>query len=111
MIRKLGADALIVGGIADHVHMLVMFRGSHCIADLVRETKKASTAWMSAPHRCPEFAWQEGYGAFTVGKPEVSRVVSYISNQEAHHRNVGSADELEKFLEEFGVKYDKRFFQ
>jgi len=61
VIRKLEGRALIVGGVADHVHVLASLKATHCIADIVREVKKASSVW-AATHN-PEFGWQTGYAA------------------------------------------------
>jgi putative transposase len=78
-------------------------------ADLVREIKKVSSEW--AKGRFHRFAWQTGYGAFSVSPGEVGKTVTYIENQEAQHRKVTSADELRALLEEFGVEYDERYFE
>ncbi len=107
--RGLGATPLAVGGVADHVHLLVGLRTTHAVTDLVREIKKASSTWSS--DRYDGFAWQEGYAALTVGPSDIRRLVAYIGKQEEHHRKVSSAEELRALLEEFGVPYDERFFE
>ena len=91
------------------MHMLVGMRGNHCVADLVREIKKASFGWVS--ERTSDFAWQVGYEAFSIGQREIPGVVAYIARQEEHHRTVSSRDELRTLLAEFGVEYDERFFE
>jgi putative transposase len=108
-IRGLKGTALAVGGVADHVHVLAGIRATHSIADLVRELKKASSIWAS--ERYERFAWQEGYGAFSVSASHVSVVTEYIRNQEQHHLQISSADELRALLAEFGVEYDERYFE
>ena len=108
-VRGLGAVPQIVGGVADHVHLLVGLRGTHAVGELVREVKKATNAW--ARDRSPGFAWQEGYGAFSVSPSDVDKVVAYIANQEEHHRVYSSYDELRKLLSEHGIECDERFFE
>lgn len=108
-VRGLGATPTIVNGVADHVHLLVGLRGTHAVADLVREVKKASHSWASERFR--GFQWQDGYAAFSVSPSDVGRVTAYIANQEEHHRTVSSVDELRALLAEFGVEFDERFFE
>lgn len=108
-VRSLGAHPTIVGGTADHIHALIGLRTTHCLADLVREVKKASSVW--ARERQPSFAWQTGYGAFSVSPGHINRVVEYIANQEEHHRKASSADELRALLIEHGLEIDERFFE
>jgi REP element-mobilizing transposase RayT len=107
-IRGLDLIPMAVGGVADHVHFLARMKSTHAIADIVREVKKASSLWMVQRH--PDFAWQEGYGAFSVSPKEVPGVVAYIAAQEEHHRTLSSADEMRALLQEFDIEYDARYF-
>jgi putative transposase len=97
-----------VGGMADHVHLLVGLKATYCLADFMRELKKASSAWVHEEIGMQRFAWQEGYGAFTVRPPARSEVQSYIARQEVNHRNRTFREELVEFLEKAGVEYDSR---
>ena len=108
-LRALGAKPIVVGGVADHVHLLGSIKPSHAVSDLVREIKKSSSSW--AAERYPGFGWQVGYAAFSVGVGDVERVTGYIARQEEHHRNVSSADELRRLLGENGIEFDERFFE
>ena len=108
-LRGFGATPLAIGGVADHVHILVGIRATHTVADLVRETKKAATEWVRSEVGVRSFQWQEGYAVLSVGNIEA--VIAYIQNQEAHHRKIGSADELRVLLEEAGVEIDPRYFE
>lgn len=85
-IRGFGGVAEGVGGVEDHVHLLVGLRATHNLADLVRELKKSATNWVHEEIHETAFAWQEGYGAFTVSPTARAAVKRYISNQESHHR-------------------------
>jgi len=108
-LRGLGADPCAIGGMADHVHVLTAIRATHCIADLVRETKKGSSSW--ARERYERFAWQEGYAAFSVAREGLKRVAAYIGNQEDHHPTRTSQDELRDLLTEHGIEIDERYFE
>ena len=98
-----------VGGIADHVHLLVALKSSHCLADVMRELKKASSAWVHEEIGQRSFAWQEGYAAFTVSATVRDAVRKYISNQEEHHRLKSFREEFVELLEKAGVEYDPRY--
>ena len=108
-VRGLGATPHAIGGVADHVHLVLGLKATHDVASLVREIKKSSSSWVA--ERCRSFAWQVGYAAFSVGYCDLQGLVGYAGNQEDHHRKVSSTDELLALLEEFGIAYDKRFFE
>jgi REP element-mobilizing transposase RayT len=106
-IRGLGATALAVGGIADHIHLLIGMKATQCVADLVRELKKATSVW--AQQNDPKFGWQDGYGAFSVGRRELDVVANYIRHQEEHHRGRTFQDEYLALLDAEGVAFDPRY--
>jgi putative transposase len=108
-VTGLGGFIQGVGGVADHVHLLVGLKATHCLADFMRELKKASSVWVHEEIKQPEFAWQEGYGAFTVSPTARSQVQKYIANQADHHRVKTFREELAEFLKKAGVKYEDRF--
>jgi putative transposase len=98
-----------VGGMPDHVHLLVGLTATHTLADFVRELKKASSTWMHDTLGHPAFAWQKGYAAFTVSASAMDDVRAYILNQEEHHRGRSFREELKAFLDHSGVAYDERY--
>ncbi|HYY15329.1 MAG TPA: transposase, partial [Gammaproteobacteria bacterium] len=98
-----------VGGTADHVHMLVGLRATHCLADVLREIKRPSSQWVHETLGVAEFAWQEGYGAFTVSASGIAAVKRYILRQEEHHRKKTFQEEYVAFLRRSGVEYDERY--
>jgi REP element-mobilizing transposase RayT len=100
--------ASAIGGIDDHVHILASFKPTHRLADVLRDLKKSSSAWV-AEHFEPRFAWQEGYAAFSVSPSHLDAVRAYVNGQEEHHRRVGFVDELKRLLERNGVDYDPRY--
>ena len=108
-VSGLGGFPQGVGGMADHVHLLVGLKATHCLADFMRELKKASSVWVHEEIKLREFAWQEGYGAFTVSPPSRPQVQKYIANQAGHHRVKSFREELVEFLEKAGVAYEDRF--
>lgn len=107
--RGLGGVALAVGGVDDHVHMLVSLKTTHCVADHIREVKKASCRWALGHKR--DFEWQEGYAAFTVSASGLPNARQYIENQEQHHRQIDSKQELLDLLREAGIEPDMRYFE
>jgi putative transposase len=100
----------VLAGVADHVHLLVGLKATNCLADFMRELKKASSVWVHEQMNERGFAWQEGYAAFTVSATAREAVHQYIANQEAHHRVKPFREELVEMLERAGIEYDPRYF-
>ena len=107
-VRGLGGVPLQVGGVTDHVHLLVGLKAIHAVADIVREVKKASNSWVQETLD-RKFQWQEGYGAFTVSRGDIGEVSACIASQEEHHRKRTFQEEYLAFLEEQGIEYDPRY--
>ncbi len=105
-VRGLGGHPEGVGGVADHVHLLVGLKATHCLADVMRELKKASSVWVHEEIGLRAFAWQEGYAAFTVSATVREAVRHYIANQEEHHRVKSFREELVEMLNKAGTEYD-----
>lgn len=108
-IKGLGGVSEGVGGVADHVHLLVRLRATHCLADVLRELKKASSAWVHETIGLRTFQWQDGYAAFTVSATARDGVRGYIAHQEEHHAATSSRDELIELLAKAGIEYDPRY--
>jgi REP element-mobilizing transposase RayT len=98
-----------VGGVADHVHLLVGLKATHCLADVLRELKKASSIWVHRQIGMISFAWHEGYAAFTVSATAREGVQKYIANQEEHHRSQSFRAELVGMLAKAGIEYDEKY--
>ena len=107
-VNALGGISQIVGGMTDHVHLLFGLKATHCLADFMRELKKASSKWIVERHD-REFAWQDGYAAFSVSASGRDKVRDYIRDQEKHHAQRNYAEELKTLLEKHGVTYDPRY--
>jgi REP-associated tyrosine transposase len=108
-IAGLGGVPQSVGGVADHVHLLVGLKATHCLADFLRELKKASSTWVHNHMNSPSFAWQEGYAAFTVSPTARPTVRNYIANQEEHHRAKSFRQELVELLAKAAIEYDPKY--
>jgi putative transposase len=108
IVREMGAAAIIVGGTADHVHMFIRIRPAQSPAEIVRVVKANSSRWIreKTGHR---FAWQTGYGVFSVSESNVAEVSRYIANQEQHHKERTFQEEYVAFLKRNNVAYDKRY--
>ena len=110
MARKHGLTALQVGGVEDHVHALVMAAPAHAPSEIAKYLKGDSSKWAHA--ECPalrSFAWQDGYGAFTVSKSNVPAIINYIQTQRAHHHGQTFQAEYLELLRRHGVDYDERY--
>jgi putative transposase len=108
IVRGLGGIGVKVGGIVDHVHLLVRFKPTVAVADAVQQIKGSSSKWMNE-HVPSRFRWQKGYSAFSVSPSAVDSVIRYIANQAGHHRHVTFAEEYLGFLKECGIEYDERY--
>ena len=108
-VRGLGGFPEGIGGVADHVHLLVGLKATHCLADFMRELKKASSTWAHEEIGLQAFAWQEGYAAFTVSATAREGVKHYIANQEEHHRVKSFREELIEMLTKAGIEYDPKY--
>ena len=98
-----------IGGMPDHVHLLLGIKATHRLADLVRDIKRASSKWVHENTRVTEFAWQDGYGAFSVSASDQEAVCAYIAGQAEHHRVRTFREEYVLFLRRGGVEYDERY--
>ena len=108
-VRGLGGYPEGIGGVADHVHLLIGLKATHCLADFMRELKKVSSTWVHDEIGLRAFAWQEGYAAFTVSATARDAVRHYIANQEEHHRVKSFREELIEMLNKAGVEYDPKY--
>jgi putative transposase len=107
IIRRQGGWLLSLGGMPDHVHLLLRLKPDCAISELVRHVKGGSSKWVhEQAGLCPEFAWQSGYAAFSVSESKEGTVRSYIGKQEAHHRRTTFEDEIFSLLRKHGIEFD-----
>ena len=108
VVRDRKCDCFRVGGVADHVHLAVRLHPTIGLAKLLEDMKTNSSKWMKA-QGVEGFAWQRGYGAFSVGPADVDALVQYIEGQEAHHRKRDFKEEMRAFFEKYHVVFDERY--
>jgi putative transposase len=107
--REHGMTALTVGGTGDHAHLLLAVPATITVATAMREIKAGSSRWMHEECAMPQFAWQEGYGAFSIGHSQIAATVQYISRQEEHHRKGDFQAEFLAILKKHQIEYDPRY--
>lgn len=110
IIKDLRGEAICIGGVEDHVHILCRLKTDVSLADVLRQIKGSSSKWINDELKpTGKFAWQAGYAAFSVSRSRTDSVIRYIEEQEEHHREIGFKEELIDFLERHGIEYDERY--
>ena len=110
LVNVTGCKVIRVGGVSDHVHILCLLSSVETVAHLVEEVKRNSSRWIKTLGAAyTHFAWQAGYGAFSVSQSVVEKTISYIDNQQAHHKKVGFDKEYLQLLDLYRVEYDERY--
>lgn len=116
--KKLNCAPLRIGGVEDHVHLLCRQSRTTTQAEWIKEMKRVSSGWLktrtgpsaSPEARClPEFAWQAGYGCFSVSSSNLERVILYIERQVEHHRKFTFQDEFRTLLKKHGESWDENY--
>ncbi len=105
--KKLEIHIHAIGGIEDHLHLLIQVPPSLSLAKAILTIKSNSSRW--ANEQGHKFAWQQGYGAFSVSSSNILAVVQYIRNQQAHHKKRGFEEEFVALLKQHGVAFDPKF--
>jgi REP element-mobilizing transposase RayT len=101
---------IIIGGVEDHVHILSTLSRTCEASEMIKELKRGSSLWAkSKSPALQDFAWQNGYGIFSIGFSQVKMLRGYIVGQEEHHRKVSFQDEFRKFLKRYEVEFDERY--
>jgi putative transposase len=101
---------IAINGMSDHIHILVGFRATQTLADLLQDIKGSSSKWINEKKFVRgKFEWQEGYGTFSYGKSQIKNVINYIENQEEHHKKKTFREEYIEFLKIFEVEYDEKY--
>ena len=111
VVNQLDGEALKVGGVGDHIHILISLKTTHRLSDVMREVKKSSSKWVHETIQYPPFVWQDGYAAFSVGPTTCDTVASYIENQKEHHRRCSFQEELARMLDAAGIIYDPKYLE
>jgi putative transposase len=104
---------LIVGGVEDHVHILINLDKKSSLSKVVEEIKKSTSKWIKTlrmfDHDLTKFYWQRGYGSFSVSQSNLETVRFYIENQHKHHQKLSFQEELRKFFIQHGVAYEEKY--
>ena len=108
-IKTMGGVPEEIGGIADHVHLLIGLRATRSVADIIRDLKTASSKWIHDTRHQATFAWQEGYGAFTVSRRDIDGVRDYVRRQAEHHRRRSFQDEYVALLNAHDITFEHRY--
>jgi REP element-mobilizing transposase RayT len=106
IVRRLSGKLVEAGGTRDHVHLLAILPASVALSDAVRDIKAVSSKWMN---QRGAFAWQGGYGGFTVSQSGAREVQEYIWNQEKHHKEMTALEELKKLLRYHQIDFDEKY--
>jgi len=110
IIQNHGHKVLSIGGVSDHIHLLFGFRPTQSLSDLMQNVKRNSSEWINKEKFVMgKFSWQEGYGAFSYSKSQISQVMQYIEKQETHHQKRTFIEEYKKILNDFDIDYDERY--
>lgn len=107
--RSNGSKALAVGGVEDHVHVLISLPADLTLARAMQLLKGGSSRWVHERIGRRDFQWQRGYGGFSVGISRVSATIAYISSQSEHHRRKTFQEEFLEILSRHGIEYDPRY--
>jgi REP element-mobilizing transposase RayT len=110
VLKSLDSPAVVIGGMADHVHVLHLLSRTHAIAEVVEEIKTASSKWIKTKgEQFRDFHWQNGYGVFSVSESKLSDVRAYIGNQAEHHQKMSFQDEFRELCRRHGVAMDEKY--
>ncbi len=110
ILNRIGCLPVRINGVDDHVHLLCLLSRTVTTAKMMEEVKQRSSCWIKTRDPCyyRYFAWQNGYGAFSVSPSLVERVRKYIDNQEEHHRTTTFRQEYVTILNEHDVSFDEK---
>lgn len=108
--RKLDCPSHKIGGTDDHLHIACSLSRTLAISKLVEDIKASSSKWLKTKgERYVDFAWQNGYGAFSIGQSQLPDLRQYIANQRDHHRRLSFQDEFRQMLAKYEVDFDERY--
>ena len=108
ILKNLESPALIINSVTDHIHILCQLSKNIAACKLIEEAKKSSSKWMKE-NGAGEFAWQSGYGVFSVSQSNVGAVREYIEGQPQHHKKRDFKDEFREFCKKYDIALDERY--
>ncbi len=111
-LKDLRCIPIAINGTADHLHLLAIYPSDLSHADMLRHVKKRSSEWIHNTFQgFGAFAWQEGYGGFTVSKSMLDDVAEYVRHQKEHHKRFDSLSEFKELLRRHGIEYDPKYLE
>ncbi len=110
IIEQQGHKLYIINGVQNHLHMLISMNPKQAPSELLYHIKRSSSLWINENKLTTgKFSWQEGFGAFSIGKNQAHSKIEYIKNQKEHHKKTNFREEYFKFLQEYEVEFDERY--
>ena len=110
LINTTGCQTLQVGGVANHIHAVCFLSRNENVAHLVEEMKRNSSRWIKTlSPKYKNFAWQGGYGVFSISQSVVDKTIRYVQNQKLHHAKKTFQTEYIQFLKLYNVEYDEKY--
>jgi len=108
--KQLNCPPLAVNGVEDHIHLLAVQSRTISLSNWVKELKRVTSIWIKPQSlEFRGFAWQAGYGAFSVSHSQSRRVIKYIREQALHHQRTDFKTEFREFLSRHGIEYDEQY--
>ncbi len=113
-LKSLGCNCIIADGTADHIHIFFVMLRTESISNVVKHIKKETSKWIKTKSLdysslLSKFAWQSGYGIFSVSASQKEKVISYIKGQKDHHKKITFKEELLTFLKKYEIGYDEKY--
>lgn len=110
ILRNQGIKLLAIGGVEDHIHILLALIPKIALSELIRDVKANSSKFINEKGFVRgKFYWQEGFGAFSYSRSQIDKVAQYVLNQEQHHNNRSFKEEYTQLLRQFDVEYDDKY--
>jgi REP element-mobilizing transposase RayT len=109
LVRAIDGVPTEIGGMGDHVHLLISLKPTHQLSGVMRDVKRKSSEWIHDTMAQRGFSWQDGYGVFIVSYSQVDTVRSYVQRQAEHHRTRTFREEYLEFLQRHMIEFDERF--
>jgi len=108
ILSNLNCQPIVIGGIEDRVHLLCALSRTCEASEMVKETKRGSSLWIkTTTPELRDFAWQSGYGIFSIGFSQIEPVRGYILGQEDHHRKISFQDDFRQLLTKYQIEFDE----
>jgi putative transposase len=110
ILNNMGHKTIIINGVEDHIHVLYGMKPTHSVSDTMRDIKSNSSKWLNESGLLrAKFNWQDGYGAFSLGKSQLNHAYKYIQNQEIHHSKLPFREEFKALLEKYEVEFEDQY--